>query len=217
MLAALTPIWNLIFVLNLLVPGDRVVLIGDSEGYLLSYEFKKLALESNVPFQSVTVPGSSVVSWARRDAPEWGRVGAMHPDMLLVSLGANDACVGAGLVAKEAPYLKTFLRKARATGASKILWLGPPSIGPKHPRAEEGLQAFAELVSSSGVIYLDARNISVEMWSDQLHCSRPQYYGDPARGCRDWARWVWSGMVETIDIPQKRYPRICEKLRFCPI
>ena len=180
-------------------PGDRVLLMGDSEAFLLSQDFPAI-IPSNVTFKSVAFPGSSVISWSERQTREWSLVFQFRPQVILVSLGANDACTGVSVVSNEPPFLGRFLAKLRRTRAREIIWLGPPKIGyptndPRQctaSRAVPGLEAFAKMVVATGVPYLDARTVEIDMWDDKLHCSRPQFPGDPHHGCLTWATWVWN-------------------------
>lgn len=189
------------------VSGTRVTLMGDSEAFLLSWEFPRLAKQTGAPFRSVVVPGSSVISWSRELSREWARIRGSKPDVLLVSLGANDACTGPRVVGNEEPFLVRFLAKLDRTKAKCVVWLGPPQVGAAHPRkdqcslglAQPGLELFARMIQAAGIPYFDARSIPVQLWDDQLHCSRPMHAKDPAHGCADWAAWVW-GRLTTEDL-----------------
>ena len=188
----------LIAATGIIRPGDHVVLVGDSEAYLLAHEFPALAARDGVRFTAHPRPGSSVITWASASA--WASTRADHPNVLLISLGANDACMGAGVVANEGPHLTRLLAHAANTGAREIVWLGPPSIGSATilPQASAGLSAFATMIRATSTRYLDARTIAISMWPDLLHCSRPQFYGDnKANGCSTWARWVWDDLSRT--------------------
>jgi lysophospholipase L1-like esterase len=179
-------------------PGDRVLLMGDSEAFLLGRDFPAV-LPPDVVFKPVASPGSSVISWSEGQPLEWAQVFSFRPNVILVSLGANDACTGPSVVRNEPPYLERFLRKLRRTKAREIVWVGPPKIGYPVPdrkqctatRAVPGLELFVQMVRATGVPYLDAREVEIDMWSDRLHCSRPQYPGDLHHGCLTWAKWIW--------------------------
>lgn len=180
-------------------PGDRVLLLGDSEAFLLSQDFPAV-LPKDVTFKSVAFPGSSVISWSERQAREWSLVFSFRPQVILVSLGANDACQGPFVVRNEPPFLTRFLAKLRRVGAREVYWVGPPKIGyPREDRrqctasrAVPGLKLFAEMIRATAVPYLDAREVEIDMWDDKLHCSRPQFPGDTHHGCLTWATWVWN-------------------------
>lgn len=194
--------------------GDRVVLMGDSEAFLLAWELPRLVQASGASFTSVTVPGSSVISWARELNSFWAKVRRARPTLLLVSLGANDACMGPDVVRNEGrgigntpPFFETFRAKLDKAKAKCVVWLGPPAIGAPSPtrsqcskaRAEPGLEMFAQMVQGAGITYFDARQIQIDLWNDHLHCSRPQHSGDRSRGCRDWAEWAWN-QIQTEDL-----------------
>lgn len=168
--------------------GDHVVLIGDSEAYLLGHEFPALARADGVQFDTVAWPGSSITSWVKRGP--WEKLDALSPTVVLVSLGANDACVGTDFVRRERENLLRFARRLDRTGAREVYWLGPPRIGNARilPQAKAGTEAFARLIREQTLYpYLDAREVRIAMWNDELHCSR----GGKSNGCKTWATWVW--------------------------
>jgi len=172
--------------------GDSVVLMGDSEAFLLAQEFPSLAERANVSFHAVPVPGSSVVYWA--NGGPWDKIAAFNPTVLLISLGANDACMGARVVQNERPFLIRMMRRIGRLDARAVIWLGPPKIGDrtKFPQAPAGQEMFADLITTqTPFTFLDARNITVGMWNDKLHCSRPTTASDRSDGCRTWATWAW--------------------------
>lgn len=193
--------------------GDRVVLMGDSEAYLLSWELPRLVQASGASFTSVTVPGSSVISWARELNSSWNKVRKARPTLLLVSLGANDACMGPRVVVNEGPFMRAFQAKLDKVKAKCVVWLGPPAIGAPNPTrtqcakslAEPGLELFAKMVQEQGITYFDARQIQVHLWDDHLHCSRPQHSNDLSRGCRTWAEWAWK-QIQNEDLCNGEVP-----------
>ena len=182
---------------SLIHSGDRVVLMGDSQAFLLGWEFPPLAEADGVTFTTVSMPGSSVISWSK--GGRWPDIHRARPSVLLVALGSNDACMGVRVVANERPFLKRFLRRVRAVKAREVVWLSPPKIGTPQilPQANSGQDAFASLLASENVNFLDARAIEVPLWNDRLHCSRPQFYGDSANGCQKWAGWVWERVTRS--------------------
>lgn len=198
---------NIAYADPLVEEGDRVMLMGDSEAFLLSWEMPARAKTEGVTFDAIPVAGSSVIQWATKLHKERWKIRHWKPDVLLISLGANDACIGAKVVKNEPPYLEKFMAWVDSVGAREVVWLGPPHIGvpPKgrkslHPQAVEGLVWFAEMIyQHTSVPYFDARSIEVEMWDDQLHCSRKQWPSDKAHGCTDWANWIWDKLLADPD------------------
>lgn len=166
--------------------------MGDSEAFLLAHEFPALVERDGASFASVVVPGSSVIYWA--NGGPWGRIEALQPTILLVALGANDACMGAATVEREHPFLVRMMRRIGRLDAQKVMWLGPPKIGSRtlFKQAPSGQAAFATLITTKTPFkFLDARDIEVGMWNDKLHCSRPANPSDRSDGCRVWATWAW--------------------------
>lgn len=187
--------------------GDRVLLMGDSEAFLLSQEFPAMAAQDGVTFKAAVVPGSSVIQWSEHLAREWSEVFRFKPTVIFVALGANDACMGKSVVANEqipmipgqTPFIVKVVRRLHKTKAREVYWLGPPKIGAAGNDKKKclatvavpGLEAFANMIRATDIPYLDAREIQVDMWEDKLHCSRPATSSDPRNGCLVWARWVW--------------------------
>lgn len=184
--------------------GDRVTLMGDSEAFLLAHELPQLARASGAIMTSVTVPGSSVISWsAPASSPYWQKIKRSKPAVIIVSLGANDACMGPHVVANEQPFMDVFNRKIATMGARCVVWFGPPAIGAPNPTKDQcalflaapGIELFAQMVQASGFPYLDARTIHVPLWDDHLHCSR-----ESGTGCAIWAAWAWKRMTTGEDL-----------------
>lgn len=178
--------------------GDSVVLMGDSQAFLLGWEFPRLADASGVVFHTVSVPGSSVISWSIKGP--WDKIRSHRPRVVFVSLGSNDACTGVRVIANEGPFLDRFVRRLERLRA-RVVWLAPPAIGDATvlAQARPGQDAFMALLSHNNGflshkdwLILDARPHNFPLWGDKLHCSRPQFHGDTANGCRRWAEWVWS-------------------------
>lgn len=170
-------------------PTDRIFMIGDSEAFLLTYELPAKAAAEGIAFSTWAVPGSSVIQWSRELDRGWGALYRFKPTVVLVSLGANDACMGTRIVANEPPYLKRFLARIPRARV-RTIWLGPPRIGAPAgcgkkdclDRAIPGLEAFYKMVSPE-VTYLDGRQVQVSMWDDLLHPDPP--------GRKAWANWIW--------------------------
>lgn len=171
-----------------------VVLMGDSQAFLLQHDLKPLVEADGYEFKAEVVPGSSVIQWATGLDPQWARIRRAKPTLVLVALGSNDACMGARVVANEPPFLDRFLTKVRRAGGT-LVWWGPPAIGgpgSQLPQATAGLEAFVQMVRGRrGVVFLDARPRSIHLWPDKLHCSRPQHARDKSDGCKTWADWAW--------------------------
>jgi hypothetical protein len=170
---------------------DRVLLMGDSEAFLLKDEIKRRMDSAGIHYAARVVPGSSVIQWARELHGDWSFIYTFKPNVLLVSLGANDACMGTRIVQNERPYFTRFLKRA---GARRVIWIGPPAIGAQEgcgvrdcmTRAIEGLEAFSTMARER-VTYLDARSVKIPMWDDLLHPS--------PIGRAVWSTWLWERLT----------------------
>lgn len=174
--------------------SERIYLIGDSEAFLLAPILKVKAAQAGHVWGQGIVPGSSVISWSKDLPAEWGRLRRFKPSLVLVSLGANDACMGARIVANEGPFFRVVSERLSRIQA-RVVWLGPPKIGAERcprkdclTRAIAGLETFSALVKTRWQ-YLDAREIEVSLWDDLLHPDE--------RGRRIWADWIW-GRVASV-------------------
>lgn len=107
----------------LIRPGSVVMLVGDSLAVGLSARFKSLA-RSNGYFPVVhAVNGTSIFqwkTWISRDLE------VINPDLVLVSLGTNDAVIYDKVRQNLGEY-KSFSDSIEASG-SKVVWIGPPNI-----------------------------------------------------------------------------------------
>lgn len=171
-------------------PGDRVVLMGDSQVEGLSYVMPRLAAADDVALLPVFVSGSSVRQWAEpatqgwNITPQWKAIQAFNPTVILVSLGSNDSYSGAQIKDIDRPYLGDLLAMLQETGARRIVWIGPPKLA----RAAVGLDAFVGLVKSTGVTYYDSRAVEIDMEPDQLHTT--------GKGRKQWGYWIWDKLKE---------------------
>lgn len=174
---------------------DRIWLIGDSNSFLIYPNLAAKAKAAGVPFGGDPKAGSTVIQWATSLHREHWRARAFKPTIVLVALGANDACMGTRIIANEPPYLATLLKRLKNTGAPQIIWLGPPKVGSTDPavcyamkdclaRAVPGLDAFKAMITTNGLPYLDGRDSGAEMGSDLLHPT--------VKGRDTWVNWIWT-------------------------
>ena len=100
--------------------APRIALIGDSQAEALWPRVQKLMPEADF-----------VLSRFQRGWSEWSykndgtlsaQLAAAHPDLVVVELGGNNSFL---TDAKYRPNIDWMLSAARASGAKKILWLGP--------------------------------------------------------------------------------------------
>jgi lysophospholipase L1-like esterase len=173
--------------------AERILLMGDSQAFLLKEELGEHARQAGHTFASVPVAGSTIIQWAepkndRWDIrKQWQLVHQFKPTIIVLSLGTNDAYMGCRIIKNEPPYLARLLRRLERTGASKIVWAGPPVL----VRATKGLACLVDMLGRAGVLYLDARElVGMTYWDDRLH---PDQVGQ-----RLWADWLWRKVNEQV-------------------
>jgi lysophospholipase L1-like esterase len=176
-----------------LSPDDRIWLIGDSLGVLIKPYLADKAKTEGLPFGGSPVAGSTIIQWDIELWREKWRMRAFKPTLVIVVLGANDACLAPHVIANEPPFLKSLNRQLNRTKA-RVVWMGPPKIGSTEPllcwsmkdclaRAVPGLDAFKAMVVAEGATYLDGRNAGAEMGTDLLHPT--------VMGRVTWVNWAW--------------------------
>ena len=169
--------------------SERVLLMGDSQAFGLNYVMPKLAKKDHVEFITVSISGSSVIMWAQPKTTgwditdKWNQINQFKPTTILVSLGSNDSYYGPNIAMIDQPHMFVLLSLLKNTGAQNIIWIGPPKLA----RASAGLEAFSNLVISTGIEYYDSRLIDIDMEPDQLHTT--------GKGRKKWANWIWNKLT----------------------
>lgn len=110
-------------------PPTRPLLVGDSLAYMM---------RPHVPdFDVVAVGGTNADQWNRK---HWLRmaIARYRPAVLLVSLGTNDAGVGA-VFAKFSKNARSITHRAHDLGVDRVVWLVPPNS--RGPRVADALDA----------------------------------------------------------------------------
>jgi lysophospholipase L1-like esterase len=162
---------------------DKIWLIGDSNGFLLMQELPKLAKANGYNLKGNPVGGSSVISWSFQLNKQLCEMNRFHPTIVLVCLGSNDAYMGPSIIKNEPIYLNMLLRKIIKQNRI-VVWIGPIDLAKKRA----GLEAFYQMVSPIPmIVYLDSRQIHIDMWDDLLH---PSFVGRKV-----WAEWIWSQLI----------------------
>ncbi len=172
--------------------AERILLMGDSQAFLLKEEFGQHARQAGHTFASVPVAGSTIIQWAepkndRWDIrKQWQLVFQFSPTIIVLSLGANDAYMGCRIIKNEPPYLARLMRRLERTGA-RVVWAGPPEL----ERAKKGQACLVDMLVQAGVRYLDARElVGMTYWDDRLHPDQA--------GQRLWGDWLWRKVNEQV-------------------
>jgi lysophospholipase L1-like esterase len=101
-------------------PGSSVVLIGDSLSVGMGEPMATLAASCGTPFVTHAKIGTSVTQWAQ---DSWiTPVLALHPSVILVSLGAND--FGRGDHDNVVAAIQSLVQQVRSSGA-RLFWIEP--------------------------------------------------------------------------------------------
>ena len=182
----------------LVKPGERVWLLGDSNGFLLMYELPKLASKDGVLLRGNPVGGASVFWWVQRKHRKhiWN-MNAFKPDVVLIVLGTNEAHFPRHVRVNLPPLYGRLMHWA-GRGGRRVVWIGPPSL--KAGRLRTGADHIREILVATPAPVLDSRQCVFPMWSDGIHPSIP--------GRKVWARWIWEEL--TRDGERRRDPEAAE-------
>jgi lysophospholipase L1-like esterase len=162
--------------------GDRVWVVGDSNGYLLMKELSRLAKENGVHLRGNPVGGSSVIWWVQKENRNYiWDVRGFAPDAVLVVLGTNEAHFKPHVRRNLPPYFQR-LRTLLGHPDVRIVWVGPPRLP---QRVRHGADDFRRILEDD--LFLDSRECDVSMWADGIHPS--------VSGRRSWVKWIWSELL----------------------
>jgi len=153
---------------------QRVLVIGDSLAVGLGPRLKALAMADGASYVGVEAKGGT--SAAQWDSKISSLLQSHRPDLVLVSLGTNDAAMSDPTV--SAARIQRIVDTVRASGA-RLVWIGMPTL-PERLKAD----LVRQIIQKTGVEYLDSRGFSFERTSDGIHAT-------PA-GYAAWAQAIWS-------------------------
>lgn len=172
--------------------GLKMLLIGDSLAVGTAPHFAALAKEAGVEFKSLATSGTRIDQWAS-SADLAKLLSTFQPDMVLVSLGTNDAYMkGADVVAKQHAALEKLLAlltqwprsKDYGLGAEHVVWIGPPALpSPPSPGVTKMIQDSAGGALAPRYHYFHSERLQLPRGPDNLHPT--------ARGYAGWAGAVW--------------------------
>ena len=140
---------------------ERVLLMGDSQAFLLQDDLAPLVRRAGHVFSAVPVAGSTVIQWAepknsRWDiTKQWQLVFQFRPTIILLSLGSNDAYMGCRIIANEPPYLERLVKRLKRTGCRQVIWLTPPQLA----KAKGGLECFNRMLQAAHQQVYDGREL----------------------------------------------------------
>jgi lysophospholipase L1-like esterase len=163
-----------------LVPGARVLLIGDSLAVGLATPMGQLASGAGVAFERSGVVGSTIKQWAPGGAyaaTVADLLAAFVPTLVLMSLGTNDMKLPDPTV--EAGALAAIVAGVRAAGAA-VVWVAPPTM----PFDDRGVRA---MIAGAGVDVFPSDSLSIPRAPDGIHPNGVGYAG--------WAGAIWTWLT----------------------
>ena len=178
--------------------GQRVVLIGDSLGVGLARPLAKLAAASGVTLDPQACGGTMVFQWVREDTAYPGHdttvakkctfglryIRQAQPDVVLISLGTNDAYSQESVIAKEHEQVAQLVTAIREMGAQPV-WIDPPKLA-KAPNVPAMLQLIYSGPASE-IPHFESDEMDVSMSGDAIHPT--------GNGYDSWAAGIWAWLT----------------------
>lgn len=163
------------FILSFSLPAacKSYLLVGDSYAYLLGREFKKLAKKDGIKFKTNARGGTNSSQWI--DNKWFERSLFSEPDVVLVSLGVNDAGVPSLRKRFESNAVKIVnIAKERNI---EVFWILPPKVYYNTDYIDKGL------VIAKPCYIFDSRKLKLDLEKDRVH---PTFWAN-----KIWAVEIW--------------------------
>jgi lysophospholipase L1-like esterase len=160
--------------------GLKVLLIGDSLAVGTAPHYAVLAKEAGVELKHLAVVGTRIDQWAgSQELPKI--LQSFAPDLVLVSLGTNDAFMQGDVIGKQRAQLEKLLG---VLAGREIVWIGPPALPTApSPGIVTMIQDAAGSALSPRFHYFHSERLQIPRGPDALHPT--------ARGYAGWAGAVW--------------------------
>lgn len=156
-----------------LVPGSRVLLLGDSLAQGLAAPLRQLAVEAGLVFQADGRVGTRIADWSSQ--PWLAQALAFKPTITLISLGTNDMKMTNPL--SEQPALVRIVQSLIAA-RSAIVWITPPTM----PFSDPGVRT---MLANAGVPLFRSESLPIPRGPDKIHPTALGYAGFAG------ALWSW--------------------------
>jgi lysophospholipase L1-like esterase len=160
---------------------SKILLIGDSLAVGLAPQLKALADEGRVEFASRAIEGTRIDQWAKSERLK-DKLRSFRPDLVLVSLGTNDAYATGIKPEQQRVALDALVARLREAGA-QVVWIGPPAL--RSPPNPQMLRMIREAVPSSH--YFPSETLDIPRAPDGLHPT--------LRGYAGWAGSIWQWLA----------------------
>lgn len=161
----------------LVKPGDRVLLIGDSLAVGLAPGSRRVAEAHGVVFEDEVKGGTRVAQWVG-SAQLKLTLGTFKPNVVLVSLGTNDAYY----YLNPSDVKPEITKLLEVLGNARVIWIGPPTL----PKDASGIRtAILSVVPEKNYFHSD--RIDIPRISDGIHPT--------AEGYVIWNRALWDWLL----------------------
>jgi hypothetical protein len=142
----------------------KVVLIGDSMGQGLSWGFEKNADDYNILFKSFAKQSTTTKDWYQEDSLD-DELKKFHPDIILISLGANE--FSGNHINSKLNIMK--LKQKFNQYCGKLIWILPPI-----EKASEYNNIVKEIFTDKNVF--DSNKIELPRGKDRIHPTRNGFF-----------------------------------------
>jgi lysophospholipase L1-like esterase len=151
--------------------GSKVLLIGDSLAVGMDPYFRTMAREAGAEYQSMAVKSTTITAWTQNPAlpHPW------QPDLVLVSLGTNDA-YGSRPLEFIGHDTLALLNKL----GPNVVWILPPKLG-------KGNRGVSDVIRSTGVAVFESEALGDLHQADGVHPSGAGYAA--------WSGEVWRSLI----------------------
>ena len=163
------------------VRAERVLLVGDSHSeaaWTFGGRVVAKLEEAGIPLVVRKGNRGKGVGWYNTSGTLRDEVASVRPDLLIVSLGGNDA--GSFQESSYAAALGQFVDTAKAGGVKHIIWFGPPradkGLAYKQPARQEVANWQGKYLPGMGVQWHDSMRLTEDLPTrDGVHYARGEY------------------------------------------
>ena len=160
--------------------GSTVLLIGDSLAFGMSQEFKKISRRTGYSPVVHAISSTSTFQWLARSKKD---VNLFKPDLVLISLGTNDARAQKKDYFKKFVVYKELYESLKKMGV-EVVWIGPPKLSKnKLPSSD----IVSDTIKNSIPLFFDSRTLDIPQ-TDGIHSTHAGY--------SDWIDKVWDWMSD---------------------
>jgi len=159
-------------------PPTSILLLGDSLAVGLGSPFSAIAANNGVAVDVHAVSGKTAVYW---QPYVQDLLNSVRPDMMLVSLGTNDATASNPAAYVEA--IKSICSMAKSSGV-RLTWILPPPLPLESPDRFPSLEAVNQAIVNCSPEVIDVSgSLQAMRAGDGIHFT--------AQGYAAWAKLIW--------------------------